>query len=146
MYALSRHSSRSLIYIFKHKVAQVSYNIFHILISLVINSLLYFTIILLFLFMTIETNNHCNKCRVRVPKNHPKLKCIICNENKHFKCQSLSKADAKHISESSIDWICTGCITSILPINACTINRSKQSLKKIQSSVFMLQWLFIFVK
>ncbi len=77
--------------------------------------------------MVLSAITNCNKCNVRIPKHHPKLYCTICNEIKHFRCQELSKTEARHIIESHLDWICYECISSILPVNACTIRRNNQS-------------------
>ncbi len=85
--------------------------------------------------MALQSSSYCNRCKVRIPKNRPKLRCTICNEIKHFKCELLTKMDATHIIESRTDWICTGCIVSILPINACTTKRDNINKKfRVQCS------------
>ena len=60
----------------------------------------------------------CDTCNVRIPANHPKLYCNLCDEFKHARCQKLSKLEATEIVNSSVDWICFACISSILPVDA----------------------------
>ena len=95
-----------------------------------------------------ETNKSqikCDQCDVRVSKNAPKLICFLCNQYKHPKCQNLSKNEASQITNlPELQWTCQQCISSILPINACspspskrrtgTINRTNQiaSTKKVR--------------
>lgn len=64
--------------------------------------------------------SHCEKCTKRIPVNHPKLYCSLCNKTKHFKCERLTKTDALNIIASQNNWICGDCIIDILPINATT--------------------------
>ena len=76
--------------------------------------------------MSLSTSNVCNKCKTRVPKNRPRLVCNFCNLAKHYKCQSLSKADAYYIINSTTCyWSCYECVADMLPVNACTITRNK---------------------
>ena len=72
-----------------------------------------------------KSKSKCNKCNVRIPKNQPLLTCSICELNKHFKCNNLSKQDATEIIENGHDWICQDCILSILPINLVTHKKVK---------------------
>ena len=78
--------------------------------------------------MTTVKPEFCNTCSVRIPKNRPKLYCIICNQVKHFRCQKLSKTDAQNIITSNISWICRDCIKDILPIDASDCHASKKNL------------------
>ena len=77
--------------------------------------------------MSLSGNDMCDKCNVRVPKNRPKLVCSHCKLAKHYKCQNLSRNDAHTIivSNSTYQWTCGECFAGILPINACTVTRSK---------------------
>ena len=78
--------------------------------------------------MSLGTNNVCNKCKTRVPKNRPRLVCNICNLAKHYKCQNLSKADGYSIINcTTLNWSCYECMTEILPLNACTVTRTKNN-------------------
>ena len=61
----------------------------------------------------------CNDCKVRIPKNRPKLFCSHCDTSKHFRCQNLTKSDAQYIIERQILWTCSECLTNALPLNAC---------------------------
>ena len=63
----------------------------------------------------------CKKCSVRIPKNHPKPYCILCNEHKHFPCQKLSKTDAKLLVATDHSWICNDCRFEILPVGAADL-------------------------
>ena len=60
----------------------------------------------------------CEKCKVRIPKNRPMLKCDICECIKHFKCNGLTKNEAFEIIEGRYHWTCQDCSYNILPINA----------------------------
>ena len=71
----------------------------------------------------------CRKCSKRIAKNHPNLKCTICDEVQHSMCNRLTKLEARTIIDSRLDWICTNCITNILPINACTEAATTQNTK-----------------
>ena len=77
-------------------------------------------------------SENCNACKVRMPKNRPKLFCSNCDEIKHFKCQGLSKNEALHIIELRILWTCNSCISSILPINVCRRSTNKNSSVKFK--------------
>ena len=61
----------------------------------------------------------CQTCKVRFPKNRPKLFCTHCEISKHFRCQNLTRNDAQHIIDLHILWTCKECLSSALPINAC---------------------------
>ena len=77
----------------------------------------------------------CKNCCTRIPKYQRKLKCDICHEIKHYKCQKLSKSDVEAIkSTKSFNWTCYECVSSILPINATSRrkNNSVQTCNKIQ--------------
>ena len=71
----------------------------------------------------------CEKCEVRIPKNHPKLICTLCHTLKHYRCQKLSKLEAQEIVDTLSyrkNWTCHDCLGNILPVNACsTIQRRK---------------------
>ena len=70
----------------------------------------------------------CEKCEVRIPKSHPKLTCTLCYTPKHFRCQNLSKTEAKHIIDSPThrkNWTCQDCLKDILPIGACSISKNR---------------------
>ena len=58
----------------------------------------------------------CEKCNMKIPKRHPKLKCSICNQMKHLSCQKLTKADANYINYLKISWTCWDCTHEILPV------------------------------
>ena len=61
----------------------------------------------------------CNSCCARIPKYQRKLKCYMCHEIKHYKCQKLSKSDVEVIIRTKYySWVCYECISNILPINA----------------------------
>ena len=62
----------------------------------------------------------CEACAVKIPKRQPILRCDICKELKHLRCQNLTKADASHIQHLKLSWTCSQCIACILPINAVT--------------------------
>ena len=62
-------------------------------------------------------NTRCDKCDVRIPKNRPQLKCIICDTIKHFKCIGLTKNEAFEIIKNQPLWSCPDCIVGILPLN-----------------------------
>ena len=68
----------------------------------------------------------CKKCSKRITKSHPNLKCSICDEVQHCSCNRLTKQEARNLIDSQIDWICTKCITDILPINACIVATKTQ--------------------
>ena len=63
------------------------------------------------------SSTKCNKCNVRICKNRPQLKCSLCEQIKHFKCNGLTKREAFEIIESRPDWVCRDCIFEILPVN-----------------------------
>ena len=67
----------------------------------------------------------CDNCSLKIPKQHPKLKCSIFNDYKHLSCQKLTKADARLLIHLNVPWSCRECTENILPINAC--ERPKQS-------------------
>ena len=70
----------------------------------------------------------CKCCNGRIPKYQRNLKCSICREIKHYKCQKLSKAEVKTINDIvDYDWTCFECISSILPINATSTRKRKTS-------------------
>ena len=57
----------------------------------------------------------CTKCKLRIPKHHPILKCDLCHL-KCFKCHGISKKVANDIlRDSTISWTCRQCIQSTLP-------------------------------
>ena len=69
----------------------------------------------------------CKSCCSRIPKYQCKLKCSMCYETKHYKCEKLSKSDVESIiSIKHYNWTCYECISSILPVNA-TSRRKKSS-------------------
>ena len=69
--------------------------------------------------MTTRNRIVCDKCSKRIPKNYPRLKCSLCDEIKHLKCHMLTKSEAVNMINTHYDWICTDCISDILPINLC---------------------------
>ena len=72
-----------------------------------------------------KVNNTCSKCNVKLLKYRPNLYCSLCNTVKHYRCQGLSKTEAQHTLNITMnDWICKECIVDILPVNACTITRA----------------------
>ena len=76
----------------------------------------------------------CDKCNVRIPKSHPKLICTICCIPKHFRCQNLSKIEAKCIVDNPSYrkmWTCQDCLKDILPIGACNISRKHSQSRSI---------------
>ena len=75
----------------------------------------------------------CEKCDQKIPKNQPKLRCSLCNMYKHLKCQKLTKSDANNILHLKLDWTCTDCINSILPVNGCSApKRTKRNCPSVQ--------------
>ena len=70
--------------------------------------------------MSILANNTCDFCKVRLPKNRPKLFCKFCSEYKHYRCHRLCKSDAQYIIDlgASYDWMCNECTLDALPVNA----------------------------
>ncbi len=70
---------------------------------------------------------YCTSCKTRIPKNRSFLICSHCDEIKHITCTKLSKTEALEIANSSDPWTCYDCITSALPINACSLPK-KQAL------------------
>lgn len=60
---------------------------------------------------------HCEKCKIRVPTNRPVLVCSICQENKHYKCNNLSKNEAQEIITAGHMglWTCRDCFESLFP-------------------------------
>ena len=78
--------------------------------------------------MSLINNNVCDQCNTRVPKNRPKLTCSLCNLTKHYRCQTLSKADAYTIiRSSSYQWTCYECLSGTLPVNVCTVSRNRSN-------------------
>ena len=76
--------------------------------------------------MSLDANNTCDNCNVRVPKYRPKLICSECKVYKHYRCQKLSKNDAINIiHDSNIVWTCYDCLISSLPVNACAIVKNR---------------------
>ena len=72
----------------------------------------------------------CEKCDVRIPKNHPKLFCSSCFTLKHYRCQKLSKAEAQHIVDNPSYrkiWTCHDCLKNMLPVDACSTTRRPKS-------------------
>ena len=65
----------------------------------------------------------CEKCDTKIPKHQPRLRCTVCNEFKHLRCQNLTKSDAKYIIHLGIAWTCRECISDILPVNACEFSK-----------------------
>ena len=68
----------------------------------------------------------CEQCDQKIPKNQPKLRCSICCDFKHLKCQKLTKSDASYIIQLKIDWTCNECLSSILPINGCSAPKRRK--------------------
>ena len=56
---------------------------------------------------------HCDKCNKRLPKNRPLLRCSICKELQHYKCNSLTKNQAMLIlrNDQLNSWSCNSCKT-----------------------------------
>ena len=67
---------------------------------------------------------NCEKCSVKIHKRQQFLRCNECEMIKHFKCQKLSKVDARKIADLRINWTCFDCILNILPVNAVSAPRS----------------------
>ena len=66
----------------------------------------------------------CNDCNDRIPTYQRKLKCYICDQIKHHKCQKLSKKDVNKICKVRPSrWACHECIYSILPVDAASRRR-----------------------
>ena len=76
---------------------------------------------------TKSKTDFCDECKVRIPKNRPKLYCSNCEQPKHFRCQKLTKNDAQHIIDLQILWTCVNCLLSALPVNACNIVRNNKT-------------------
>ena len=73
-----------------------------------------------------NVNVVCETCTVRIPKYQRKLKCYMCHEIKHYKCQNLSKSNVEAINNvNGYDWMCYECISSILPV--CATSRRKNT-------------------
>ena len=70
----------------------------------------------------------CEKCEVKIPKTQPKLRCTICNDIKHLRCQNLTKADAEYIVYLGSAWTCYECISAILPVSACEVTKNRQAI------------------
>ena len=67
------------------------------------------------------TRIECAKCKIKIPKHHPKLYCDLCKSLCHFKCNNLSKAEALLIANDTTNtWTCQPCTRNALPINACS--------------------------
>ena len=79
----------------------------------------------------IERRVRCEKCDQKIPKHQPKLRCSICSNFKHLKCQNLTKADANYLIHLNIDWTCNECITSILPVNGGSAPKKSKHTKII---------------
>ena len=86
----------------------------------------------------LSSKNICSKCKVRLPKNRPKISCWHCGISKHYRCQGLSKADTHNIlATSDYDWICSECIKDNLPVNACNASKGHSIEIKCQSCEHM---------
>ena len=71
--------------------------------------------------MSLDRNNRCIECKVKVPRHRPILVCDICNNHKHYRCQGLSKSEALHIISASPNgntWSCPDCIRNAIPVDA----------------------------
>ena len=72
-----------------------------------------------------EINRTCSNCCAKLLKHRPNLFCSICNTTKHYRCQGMSKTEAQHTLNNTVNgWICKECIVDILPVNACTNTRT----------------------
>ncbi len=47
----------------------------------------------------LDSRSRCTKCKVRVPKNRPKICCWLCGQ-KHYSCQGLSKLVRPKLTKS----------------------------------------------
>ena len=80
--------------------------------------------------MTVR-RTRCEFCDQKIPKKQPKLRCSICSQFKHLKCQKLTKADASYLIYLKIDWTCHECLSSILPVDGGVAPRRSKSAKTI---------------
>ena len=64
----------------------------------------------------------CKTCDVRIMPSRQDLRCDVCKEIKHYKCQKLTKNDVKIILSTCSSWTCFDCLSSILPLNTVESN------------------------
>lgn len=70
---------------------------------------------------------HCNTCNIRIPPNRPILFCSVCKQNKHYKCNNLSKRRAAEILANNTRWACNSCSHSNSPDSVIEHNYSLNS-------------------
>ena len=54
----------------------------------------------------------CGTCNKRISKNYPPLNCATCKQSKHYKCELLSKNEAKALISANSLWTCKSCTKS----------------------------------
>ena len=81
----------------------------------------------------------CPKCDVRIIPSRQNLICSLCRQVKHQKCENLSKKDVDQIDNTYqiSNWICSSCISEILPIEAVDVKRC--ITKKVSTLKFKLK-------
>ena len=62
----------------------------------------------------------CGVCEKPIAKNHNALKCAVCDNWVHIKCNHVSKTLYNTYTLEKSKWICIGCLNSNLPFS--TIN------------------------
>ena len=62
-------------------------------------------------------NYSCDTCNIRIPHNRPILFCSLCRVHKHYKCNGLSKNQARDIiSNKQMElWTCRDCRVNLFP-------------------------------
>lgn len=61
--------------------------------------------------------NPCAVCHYSVHNNHRAIFCDSCHLWTHLKCTPFSVNDYNALSNSSEDWFCPSCLSSIFPFN-----------------------------
>ena len=74
------------------------------------------------------TNNLCNACDKNINKNHKAVKCDICNQRLHIKCNLMNKKDFEHKLASKDLLFCVKCLENNIPFTKLTDDEFKLSI------------------
>ena len=82
----------------------------------------------------------CNICSQRLLNYKTYLKCTICCESSHPKCNSLSKTEAE-VLKMSTNWTCLACTKETFPFLTATLNLQLPIIITKQTAFHVLRYL-----
>jgi len=62
-------------------------------------------------------SDYCQHCSKLVRRNHRGILCDLCKYWFHLSCTSLLVDDYRKLANSSDDWFCRNCLSSLFPFN-----------------------------